>query len=63
MPNQRDPRKKQFSSWLWADDIETLRKGAEENGMSVVDFIHALCREHERALGRNNEKQRRKNDQ
>ena len=52
MPNQRDPRKQSFSRWLWSDDIEFLKEGAREHDMSVVDFIHALCKEHEKKLGK-----------
>ena len=54
MPNQRDPRKQSFSRWLWSEDVEFLKEGAREHDMSLVDFVHKLCEEHQKQLGRKN---------
>ena len=48
MANQRHPKKKQLSTWMFETDIAALRKAAKEAGMPLSDFISELTKLHKK---------------
>lgn len=48
MPNQRHPDRKKLAAWMFEKDIQKLKQAAENEGMSLPEFINLLVEEHKK---------------